>query len=126
MNNSHSLFSNNTTEFDMEDWINKCKELDKEIPEELSTDTAVRTNKQIDMMFDNFMNSLHSKINKMKYIIYQEISGPSGASRRKEFDPVETNKTLIKICNKFEKDLELEIENFKTANKNIIDGLNIY
>ena len=88
-----------------------------------SPDPKTRISKKINKMFNDFENTVCSKMNKMKYYIDQDIWGYPGASRIKEFDPVEINEAVTRMVDRFEKELGLEMEKIKIAKKDILEDI---
>lgn len=101
--------------------MKKEKEIEKE--QLNSSDPKIRISKKIDKMFEDFENNINSKKNKMRYYIHQDINGFSGASRPKEFDPIEVKNNVIKMFDRLEKDLELELEKIRVARKDILGDI---
>jgi len=99
------------------------KEKQMEIEQLNSKNPQIRISKKIDRMFRDFENSIQSKNNKMKCAIYEDINGYLGASRPKEFDPADVKKQVIKMFDRLEKEMELELVKIRDVRKDVLDDL---
>lgn len=114
-------------DFDFNKWIKEMNLKHEEMKrkeDEIPDSPRQGTTHQINKMFEEFDNNLCRKFNKIKYIMDQEIWGPSGASKILPFDPEKTNKRFNKVMDEFEKTIEIEINKIKNKRNEINEYLN--
>jgi len=103
--------------------LEKEKEEQYEREQLQSQDPQVRISKKIDKVFKDLENSVMSKSTKMKYWIDQDIFGPSGAEKIPKFDPEYVGERVCDMFDRFEKQLELELEKIRVAKQDILGDL---
>jgi len=116
-------FTNNNNNFDFQEWINQTEKI-MEKEERIPQTPEEIISKKINNIFNDFDENIHRKINKMRYLIHQDIYGPPGASKKAEFNPEKVNKKVNKMFDEFEKLLSDELNKIKQSRDDINTTLN--